>query len=127
VTSLVQAAGEPLSGAPKYSATAGADVRLPINDDLMFDWSANFYYRSRVQYAVVDAGAYQPGYGTIGLNAGIGHPDGNWRVGLFVRNLLDQRFHASVIDLPFADAGGYVNWLSREGRRTAGVSAQLKF
>ncbi|SER19755.1 TonB-dependent receptor [Sphingobium sp. YR768] len=126
-TSLVQAAGEPLSGAPKYSATAGADVRLPINDKLTFDWSANFYYRSRVQYAVVEAGSYQPGYGTIGLNTGIGHPDGNWRVGLFVRNLLDQRFHAAVIDLPFADPGAYVNWLSREGRRTIGVSAQMKF
>ena len=127
VTSLVQAAGEPLSGAPKYSATAGADVRLPINDSLMFDGSANFYYRSRVQYAVADAYAYQPGYGTIGLNAGIGHPDGNWRVGVFVRNLLDQRFHSAVISLPFADAGGYVNWLSREGRRTVGVNAQIKF
>ena len=127
VTSLLQAAGEPLSGAPKYSATAGADVRLPVNDRLMVDWSANFYYRSRVQYAVAEAYAYQKGYGTIGLNAGIGHPDGNWRIGAFVRNLLDQRFHAAVITLPFSDAGGYVNWLTREGRRTVGVSAQLQF
>ncbi|MCJ2180728.1 TonB-dependent receptor [Novosphingobium album (ex Hu et al. 2023)] len=127
VTSLVQAKGEPLSGAPKYSATFGADLRLPVTDTLQFDWSANFYYRSRVQYAVADAYAYQKGYGTIGLNAGIGHPDGNWRVGVFARNLLDQRFHAAVISLPFADAGGYVNWMTREGRRTIGVSAQMQF
>jgi len=127
VTSLVQAKGEPLSGAPKYSATFGADVRLPISDTLQFDWSANFYYRSRVQYAVVEKFAYQNGYGTIGLNAGIGHPDGNWRVGVFARNLLDQRFHSAIIALPFADAGAYVNWMTREGRRTLGVSAQMKF
>ncbi|MEQ6332290.1 TonB-dependent receptor domain-containing protein [Sphingobium sp. MK2] len=126
-TSLVQAAGEPLSGAPKYSATAGADVRLPINDYLTFDWSANFYYRSRVQYAAATAFAAQPGYGTIGLNAGIGEADGRWRVGMFVRNLLDQRFHSAVITLPFSDPGGYVNWLTREGRRTIGVSAEMKF
>ena len=121
-TSLLQAAGEPLSGAPKYSATLGADVRLPINDKLMFDWSANIYYRSEVQYAVAEKYAVQPGYYTIGLNVGLGHPDGNWRVGVFAR-----RFHSAVITLPFNDAGGYVNWLSREGRRTVGVSAQVKF
>jgi iron complex outermembrane recepter protein len=126
-TSLVQAAGEPLSGAPKYSATAGADVRLPVNDNLSFDTSANFYYRSRVQYAAATAYASQPGYGTIGLNAGIGHPDGNWRIGVFARNLLDQRFHSAVITLPFSDPGGYVNWMTREGRRTVGVSAEMRF
>lgn len=126
-TSLVQAAGEPLSGAPKYSATFGADVRLPINNALEFDWSANVYYRSRVQYDVANAISFQPGYATIGLNAGIGHPDGNWRIGVFARNLLDRRFVASVIGLPFADAGGEVNWLTREGRRTLGVTAQMKF
>jgi len=127
VTSLVQAKGEPLSGAPKYSATFGANVTLPISDTLQFDWSGNIYYRSRVQYAVVEKYAFQKGYGTIGLNAGIGDPNGAWRVGVFARNLLDQRFHASVIALPFADAGGYVNWMTREGRRTIGVSAQVEF
>jgi iron complex outermembrane receptor protein len=126
-TGLVQAKGEPLSGAPKYSATASADVRLPINESLMFDWSANLYYRSSVQYAAAQAFVSQPGYGTIGLNAGIGHPDGNWRLGVFARNLLDQRFHSAIIGLPFSDPGGRVNWLTREGRRTIGASAELRF
>ncbi|NOW48584.1 iron complex outermembrane receptor protein [Novosphingobium sp. SG751A] len=126
-TALLQAAGEPLSGAPKVSFTFGADIKLPINERLAFDWSSNVYYRSKVQYDVGNALSYQPGYYTIGLNTGIGAPDGGWRVGLFVRNLLDQRFHASVIGLPFADAGGEVNWLTREGRRTIGVSATAKF
>lgn len=125
--SLVQAAGEPLSGAPKYSATAGADVRLPINDSMAVDWSANLYYRSKVQYDGANAISNQPGYVTVGLNAGIGDTDGNWRIGVFARNLLNERFHAAVIGLPFADAGGEVNWLSREGRRTLGVSAEFKF
>jgi len=126
-TSLVQAAGEPLSGAPKVSATFGADVKVPINDRLNFDWSANFYYRSRVQYDVASAISSQPGYYTIGLNTGVGDSEGKWRVGLFARNLLDKRFVASVIGMPFADAGATVNWLTREGRRTVGVSATMSF
>ncbi|NBC38139.1 TonB-dependent receptor [Novosphingobium sp. FSY-8] len=126
-TSVVQAAGEPLSGAPKISFTLSADTRVPLNDRVMFDASANVYYRSRVQYDVANAISYQPGYYTIGLNTGIGDAEGKWHLGLFVRNLLDRRFHASVIGLPFADAGGEVNWLTREGRRTIGVSAEMKF
>jgi iron complex outermembrane receptor protein len=102
-------------------------VKLPINDRLMFDWSTNVYYRSRVQYAVAEAFAFQKGYATIGLNAGLGHPDGNWRIGVFARNLLDQRFHAGVITLPFNDAGGYVNWMTREGQRTVGASVEIRF
>ncbi|WP_068072371.1 TonB-dependent receptor [Novosphingobium lentum] len=127
VTQLVQAKGEPLSGAPKTSATFGADIRLPINDTLVFDWSANAYYRSRVQYDVANAISFQKGYATIGLNTGIGPADGRWHVGVFARNLLDQRFHAAVIGLPFADAGAEVNWLTREGRRTIGGSIEMKF
>jgi len=127
VTSLIQARGEPLSGAPKTSATFGADIRLPINETLMFDWSANAYYRSRVQYDVASAVSFQKAYATIGLNTGIGSADGRWRVGVFARNLLDQRFHTAVIGLPFSDPGGEVNWLTREGRRTLGVTAELKF
>ena len=126
-TSLVQAAGEPLSGAPKVSATFGADVRLPVSETLEFDFATNVYYRSKVQYDVANAISFQKGYATLGLNVGIGHPDGNWRIGVFARNLLDQRFHAAVIALPFADAGGEVNWMTREGRRTIGVSANMRF
>jgi iron complex outermembrane receptor protein len=32
-----------------------------------------------------------------------------------------------VIGMPFADAGATVNWLTREGRRTVGVSATMSF
>ena len=126
-TSLVQAAGEPLSGAPKLSATFGADVKLPINERLAFDAATNVYYRSKVQYDVANAISHQPGYATVGLNAGIGAPDGGWRVGVFARNLLDKHFVASVIGLPFSDPGGEVNWLTREGRRTTGVTFAAKF
>lgn len=126
-TSLIQAAGEPLSGAPKYSATFGADLRLPITERLQFDLSTNVYYRSRVQYDVANALSFQKGYTTVGLNAGIGHPDGNWRLGIFARNLFDKYFVSSVIGLPFSDPGGEVNWLVREGRRTIGASIQAKF
>lgn len=127
VTQLVQARGEPLSGAPKVSATLGANLEVPVSDSLVFNLSANGYYRSRVQYDVANAISYQPGYATLGLNAGIGDSEGRWRLSAFARNVTDKRFVAAVIGLPFADAPGEVNWLAREGRRTIGVKGEVTF
>lgn len=126
-TSLVQAAGEPLSGAPKVSATFGANLNVPLTNALRFDLAGNLYYRSRVQYDVANAISFQPGYATVGLNAGIGNPNGSWRLGVFARNLFDKHFVSAVIGLPFSDAGGEVNWLTREGMRTIGASLEVRF
>lgn len=124
---LFQAAGEPLSGAPKHSLVLGANVAQPIGESLVLDASTDVYYRSRVQYTVGNPLAAQSGYTTVGLNLGLGDADGAWRIGVFARNVFNEKFHAAVITLPFNDAGGYVNWNTREGRRTVGVSAQAKF
>lgn len=126
-TPLFQAKGEPLSGAPKYSGTLGIDFKRGIGAGLELDASANYYYRSRVQYTVANPFSAQPGYDTVGLNVGVGSADGRWRVAAFARNLFDQRFHAAIITLPFNDNGGYVNWNTREGRRTVGIAAELNF
>ena len=123
----VQVAGQPLAGAPKVTGAFGANLSLPINDALTFDGSGNVYYRSRVYYDVGDPLSTQAGYATVGLNLGVGAANGSWHVGAFARNLLNKHFVAAVIGLPFADAGGEVNWRTREGQRTLGLSAQVKF
>lgn len=126
-TALFQARGEPLSGAPKHSVTAGADFNQPLTDRLTLDASASYYYRSAVGYDPGEAFTRQPGYDLVGLNIGVGAPDGAWRIGAFARNLFDTRFHASVIGLPFSNAGGAVNWNTRDGRRTIGGQLAVRF
>ncbi|MBJ6121627.1 TonB-dependent receptor [Sphingomonas mollis] len=126
-TPLFQARGEPLAGAPKHSVTAGANFDQPITDSISLDASATYYYRSKVFYDVGNSFSQQPGYDLVGLNVGVGAPDGRWRVGAFARNLFDTRFVSSVIGLPFANAGGAVNWETRDGRRTVGVQLSGRF
>lgn len=126
-TPLFQARGLPLSGAPKHSVTAGVDFNQPITDAISLDASANYYYRSETTYDPGELYARQPGYDIVGLNIGVGDPDGKWRVGAFARNLFDQKFHASVIVLPFTTPGGAVNWNTRDGRRTLGVQLSGRF
>ena len=75
-----QARGESLPGAPLHSLTMGIDFNQPIGEKLVFDASANYYLRSRVQYNVGNPDAAQPGYGIAGLSFGLGDADGGWRV-----------------------------------------------
>jgi iron complex outermembrane receptor protein len=125
-TPLFQAEGYPLPGAPKHTATLGADFRHPIGT-LLLDASANYYYRSETQYDAANSYSVQDAYGTLGASIGLGADSGAWRAAVFVRNALDERFHAAIIGLPFADPGGEVNWNTRDGRRTVGVSLDVKF
>ena len=125
-TALFQAKGFPLPGAPEQTGSVSADFRQPVGR-LQIDAAANYYYRSRVQYDVANSYSVQGGYGIAGGTIGLGDPDGLWRVAVFVRNAFDKRFQAAVIGLPFADAGGEVNWNTREARRTVGVSIEGKF
>ncbi len=49
-TLLFQAKGLPLSGAPKHSVQASANLDVPINDRLKLDASGTYYHRSEVTY-----------------------------------------------------------------------------
>ena len=122
-----QAGGQPLPGAPLSTVTLGADYARPITSALTVDAAANFYSRSEVYGAAGDTTTIQPGYQIVNLNLGIGSPDGLWRLGVFARNLLDKRFQSAVIGLPFSNPGATVNWETRDGRRTVGVSLESHF
>ena len=122
-----QARGEPLPGAPLHSLTVGADFNQPVGDRLLFEASANYYLRSRVQYNVGNPDSAQDGYGIAGLNFALGDVDGAWRVSLFARNLFDTRFHAAIGPLSFSAPGGIWNWNTRDGRRTLGASIETRF
>lgn len=125
-TSLYQAGGEVLPGAPRHAVTFGMTYEQPVNDTVKVDFAINTSLRSDVRYAVGDPLQRQDGYAIVNANIGIATIDDSWRLGGFVRNLTKQDFNAAVISLPFTD-GGYVNWRTREAERTFGVSLETRF
>ncbi|WP_454759645.1 TonB-dependent receptor [Caulobacter segnis] len=125
---LYQAKGQTLAGAPKITTVVGGSFEHAISSALTFDASANYSYRSKTQNAVGNPNTEQKGYGVLNVSAGIGPEDRQWRVGVFARNLLDQDFNAAIITLPFQSGyDGYINWRTREARRTIGVSLEGHF
>ena len=122
-----QASGSELPGAPRSTVNAGATYQRELNDAFAFDAAVNFYYRDRTFGAAGDNTTIEPSYQIVNLNLGVGAPGRSWRLGVFARNLFDKQFSSAVIVLPFANPGSAVNWETREGRRTVGVSIEGRF
>jgi iron complex outermembrane receptor protein len=125
-----QAAGQALPGAPDNTVTLGANYEHPVFADLSFDAATSFYYRSKVFGAAGDTTTIVPDYDIVNFDLGIGSSSRSWRVGLFARNAFDKHFNSAVIVTPFstpANPGESVNWATREGRRTLGVSIEGRF
>lgn len=122
-----QAAGSQLPGAPESTVTAGATYDYNLSDAFAFDAAASYYFRDSVYGAAGDTTTIEPSYGIFNLNFGIGAPSRAWRLGFFARNLFDKQFGSAVIAVPFANPGTTVNWATREGRRTLGVSIEGRF
>lgn len=123
-----QAAGEQIPGAPKLTSVLGLDYNTEVGDDRLFDASVNYNYKSKTSYQVGVPANSQQGYGVLNLAAHYGASDDRWRLGLYVRNALDKRYSAAVIGLPFAAAGGVVNWATYEGTgRHFGATLEMRY
>lgn len=124
---LYQAAGDQLPGAPRSTVTAGIDFLRPIGATLALDANANYYYRDEVWNSAGDTLTIHPDYQIVNLGFGLGDADRAWRIGVFARNVFDERFQAGLLATPFTNPGGVMNWNTRDGRRTVGISAEVRF
>ena len=126
-TALYQAEGDTLPGAPENTITAGIDFRFDLGSTLALDANLNAYYRDEVANSAGDTLTIHPDYEVVNLGLGLGNADGSWRIGVFARNVFDEHFQSGLLSLPFASTGGVMNWNSRDGRRTVGISAEARF
>lgn len=118
-------AGYPLAAAPRWSYTLNATWRHPVLNGYWVDANANYVWKSQTYTVVPDPNTIISSYGLLGVNVGFSPEDGPWRVGVFVRNLLDKHFVASIFQ-NFFDPGGYAQTPAVEARRTIGFTVDFK-
>ena len=123
----LQAAGMSLPGSPKLTSTLGADYSAEVGEDHNVIASANYSYRSKAEYTPGVPAHSQAAYGVLNLSAQYGRSDDKWRVGVYVRNAMNERYKSAIIGLPFAKEGGMVNWMTYEGSRHIGATLELRF
>lgn len=121
--------GKPFMNAPDLRYTLSARYEAPLNsrfdgyvqgdyrwqDDVVFDISQNPQMR-------------QKAYGVADLSTGLIFGNGRYDLGLFVKNVFDQRYVANIMAVsPAGGANAYAQQLPRDFGRYAGVTFRATF
>jgi iron complex outermembrane receptor protein len=127
--------GNQLAFAPKWSGALSADYRHAIGAGLDGFITANYYYRSAVNYTAAHDPQTEVGsYGIFGASIGVQTADERIRAAIFARNLFDERIPtfivADVASPLYGDdvrGGNYWQQFGETSFRTVGVSLDLRF
>jgi len=119
-------AGESLPNAPEWTYLIRGAYERSVGSNYAIDASINWSWRSEAQAVTADPNARIEDYGILNASLGFGRDDGAWRVGVYARNALDERFYA-----PYASGtlnpGGYYRIVSPDAFRTVGVNVTARF
>jgi iron complex outermembrane receptor protein len=126
-TYVANYAGDRLSNAPKWSYGVRGSVEQAIGGGLKMDANATWSWRQSVYSINGDPNSRVPSYGIVNANIGIGGENGNWRIGVYARNLFDRHFYGRYPALPNFNTGGYERVISPDAFRTIGVTLTGNF
>jgi iron complex outermembrane recepter protein len=117
--------------APKHKFTLSAEYATEVSSSLEVFFNANLVYKSEVLLAARTDPRYRyPAHELINLGFGFRHPDGNWTLSVFVRNLTKEREPTAYLASTFAGQidGGIRAWpVSGLTARVVGVRAGFEF
>ena len=120
------AAGSPLVGASKWTTSLAASFERPVGNELKVFFNGDWRYRSRFYYAINDPNTIQPGFSLVNAAIGLADVGDHARVSLFVRNLFDQRYAATIYPGNFS-VGQYVQSLPDNAFRRVGAAFEWRF
>jgi len=119
--------GNTLANSPKVSGTVAARYVHPLNNGLQLEAGGNLYFRSLVNFSSDgNPNTIQGGFALLGLNLGVGAPDGDWDVTLFCRNCADKRFASYIEPYPLISTD-YGQQFGADSFRTVGVTVRKTF
>lgn len=119
-----------LPNAPKWRLSLQGRQEIPIPS-----WNLNSFvqvgwrWQSEVQFQV-DQHPYtkQEAYGITDLSLGLGEPNQQWEVSLFVRNVFDQNYAASITANPLGSVTeDTVQLIPRSAQRSIGLALYANF
>ncbi|WP_375248969.1 TonB-dependent receptor [Sphingomonas sp.] len=120
------AKGSPLVGASKWNTSLAVNAERPVSEGLKVFVNADWRYRSSFYYAINDPNTIQAGYSIVNGTIGIGDIGDRARFSVFVRNLFDQRYAATIYPGNFS-AGIYAQTLPDAAFRRIGGAFEWRF
>ncbi|MEY4249201.1 MAG: hypothetical protein RJA87_834 [Pseudomonadota bacterium] len=125
--------GALLPNSPKLKFNLGATANFPLRDDVEGTFILNYQHQSSVNFDLLgNPLTVQEGYGVV--NTSLGANMGRIKATVFVNNLFDKHYAASLSD-GFGTYGGSATndihvisaFLSRDSRRYSGVKLSVGF
>jgi iron complex outermembrane recepter protein len=117
--------------APKHKFTISGEYAVPVSASLEAFFNANLVYKSEVLLAARGDPRYRfPAHELLNLGIGVRHPDGNWSLSVFARNVTKSREPAAYLANTFAGQpdGGIRAWpVSGLTARVVGVRIGFDF
>jgi iron complex outermembrane receptor protein len=117
---LGDATGNRIINTPKFTTSVGVDYAVDIGSAGTLELSATWAHNSGF-YWDPENRLREPAYNIVNTQISFAAPDESWRVRLFARNLLDERYYAYVSPSRAGDPGAGAPPL------TYGVAVGFKF
>jgi iron complex outermembrane recepter protein len=119
--------GRPISGAPSWSGALQVEYSRGMARNLEASGGIEYTFRSSSYYSSDDS-AYSliDGYGLVNIHLNMGPPSERWQIALWVRNVLDKEYFASLSALAGVFGSGYVAGIIGDPR-TYGVTLRMRF
>jgi iron complex outermembrane receptor protein len=125
---FVNASGNNLTNAPRWTGTLAGDFHQPINADLTALVHADVYSLSAVNFSPnLDPSTAQSGYTLFNASVGLGGAHERWKASLFCRNCFDRRFVTFIGNNPAGGPTDYDQSFALDSFRMIGISADLRF
>lgn len=115
---VIDATGNDMIYAPKFSGNISADYRIPTNAG-EFWVNGTAQYRDKVYVSAANTFAI-PAYTVVNASVGWTSPDGHFGVNLWARNLLDEDYYSNRTE----QALGFIQYLAPP--RTVGFTFTFK-
>jgi outer membrane receptor protein involved in Fe transport len=114
--------GNQVLSSPRHKAVLSGEYVQPVSDKLEAFLNTNIVYRSETLLANRDPSRFTfPAGETVNLSLGVRHPDGNWTISVFARNLTKNREPIGFLPLNFAGQDD----LGLRGWPIAGLTTRL--
>ena len=125
---FVNASGNALTNAPRWTGNLAGDYQQPINARLTALVHADAYALSAVNFSPnLDPSTAQSGYRLFNASVGLGDANEKWKVALFCRNCFDRRFASFIANNPAGGPTDYDQSFALDSFRLIGISADLHF
>jgi iron complex outermembrane receptor protein len=128
INAAVDASGNQLANAPRWTGTLGGDYKHDLGHNLAGFLHVDAYAVSTVNFnADLDPNTVQTGYTLVNGSLGILGNGDTWKLSLYCRNCADRRFASFIQSNPAGGPGDYDQAFSVDSFRTIGVAARYRF